>query len=200
MRKSNIEALANKMLRELEDEIEKRIDEVKGRGLKMLKEVHQDLIKEARRIDAEIAKEARRRRETVLREIKRDLRMRKMRLMDELMEDVFDRSLKRIEELPRDEKYANILIALIKEGLNALEIKEGVIHVNEKDKEIANRVIQKLNEEGFNLRLSKESINTAGGVFITSLDETVAYNNTFEARLRALKPRLRKEIFKILFG
>ena len=200
MRKSNIEALASKMLRELEDEIEKRIDEVKGRGLKMLKEVHQDLIKEARRIDAEIAKEARRRRETVLREIKRDLRIRKMRLMDELMEDVFDRSLKRIEELPRDEKYANILIALIKEGLNALEIKEGVIHVNEKDKEIANRVIQKLNEEGFNLRLSKESINTAGGVFITSLDETVAYNNTFEARLRALKPRLRKEIFKILFG
>jgi len=200
MRKSNIEALANKMLRELEDEIEKRIDEVKGRGLKMLKEVHQDLIKEARRIDAEIAKEARRRRETVLREIKRDLRMRKMRLMDELMEDVFDRSLKRIEELPRDEKYANILIALIKEGLNALEIKEGVIHVNEKDREIANRVIKKLNEEGFNLRLSKESINTVGGVFITSLDETLAYNNTFEARLRALKPRLRKEVFKILFG
>jgi V/A-type H+-transporting ATPase subunit E len=46
--------------------------------------------------------------------------------------------------------------------------------------------------------LEEKSIDTIGGVVITSLDGSVRFDNTFEARLERMRPSLRMEVSETL--
>ena len=131
--------------------------------------------------------------------VKAKLRSTKMREVKHVIDQVMKIALKEISEMPRDEKYVNVLHNLIVEGLNYIPSSEVVIYVNERDKLIMPEVLKKFNYLDRKLTIGEKPIKTVGGVFLSSVDGSVIFDNTFETRLMKNDPRIRVEIYKILF-
>ena len=102
--------------------------------------------------------------------------------------------------------YTKVLKALIIEGGTA--IVGGVITIKTrkgdatKIKDLASiaKAITKACGNKCTLKISKETIDTMGGVILQTEDETITIVNTFEARLEQKYRIIRTEVAKTLFG
>ena len=76
------------------------------------------------------------------------------------------------------------------------------MHINAKDKAwLAQGDLAKLSKKlRFDLSLSDQTEQIMGGCKIETADGKVISDNTLENRLQELKPNLRVEVAKILFG
>lgn len=87
---------------------------------------------------------------------------------------------------------------LIQEGLSIIGQKAKVQCASKDRAEVA-AAIKKLGSKT-GVSLEEESIDTIGGVVLTTPDGSIRFDNTFEARLERMKPTLRKEAAAILTG
>ncbi len=102
--------------------------------------------------------------------------------------------------------YAKVLEALIIEGGIALD--GGVISIKTrkgdttkiKDLTSIAKAITKACGNKCTLKISKEIIDTMGGVILQTEDETITIDNTFEERLVKNERLIRTEVAKTLFG
>lgn len=128
------------------------------------------------------------------------IRATKIREVKYAIDQVMSTALKRIDEMPRDERYINTVHDLISEGLDYIPSTEVIIYVNEKDRAILSKVLEKFNYPNRKLMLGKTPIKTVGGVILSSMDGSTLFDNTFETRLKKNELRIRAEIYKVLFG
>lgn len=92
---------------------------------------------------------------------------------------------------------AKSLEGLIQEGVSVIG-NRAKVSCSEKDKKGVYRLVRKLSKGSVKLTPDGNSIQTLGGVVLTSSDGTVKFDNTFEARLERLRPTLRKQVADIL--
>ena len=95
-----------------------------------------------------------------------------------------------------------IFLKLIENAAERIGKKNLVVQVNAKDKDwltqdMLKRLSKKLHCE---LRLSEKTEDYIGGCIIQTEDGKIIYDVTIDNRLQELKPVLRVEIAKILFG
>jgi len=124
-----------------------------------------------------------------------------LRAKEELIEEVYNETLQRLREYTLTDDYVNCLFRLISEASRQLSSDEIKIQLNERDDKIlTEKRLQDFSKKiGVKLVKSKKRIDCIGGVIVTSPDEKIIVDNTFENRLRMLKNTLRLKIAEILF-
>lgn len=131
-----------------------------------------------------------------------EIRNRLLQTKEELVDAAFEKTLAKLEKFTITKQYHDYLLGLIEQVAKQIDRKNLIAQVNAKDKTwlsqaTLNRLSNKLNCE---LTLSDKTEEFIGGCKIQTEDGKITYDSTIDYRLQELKPALRVEVAKILFG
>ncbi len=131
-----------------------------------------------------------------------EIRNRLLQTKEDLVDAAFEKSLAKLKAFVESEEYHDYLLKNMQNAIEKIGQKDLVIQVNAKDKDwltqdVLKRLSKKLNCE---LKLSEKTGDFLGGCIIQTEDEKIIYNVTLDNRLQELKPVLRIELAKTLFG
>ena len=138
-----------------------------------------------------------------------DLRRRaKLRRQGEVVELVLDAVRKRVAGMISSAEYANVLLGWITEATMGLSVPQAKINTSAAEAALIDGDLLRAAEEqvksltGSTVTLTKargESLH-AQGVFVTSGDGRVAFNNQVEARLMRGRSAIRRLIYEKMLG
>lgn len=131
-----------------------------------------------------------------------EMRNRLLQAKEGLVDVAFDKAIANLKDFVATDKYHAYLTKLIEDVSGKIDQGDLVVVVNASDKEyltraVLNRLSKKLNR---NLTVSEQPENIIGGCKIETSDGKITYDNTIDNKLKELKPVLRVEVAKILFG
>jgi V/A-type H+-transporting ATPase subunit E len=109
-----------------------------------------------------------------------------------------DRMLAHVED---STAYQQTLTGLIRAAAETMETNHLQVHANARDLELlkpAWEAVTAAMPEGTSLALASDPIDTLAGVLVTSADERIRVDNTFEGRLARLGTRLQQTILERL--
>ena len=115
-----------------------------------------------------------------------------LKTLEKAVGEVFEAAVKELSDLPAS-RYAKSLAILLGEGVEVLG-QNVRVYSNAKDRKAVSSAIGMLPGRQSAAHLDEISIDTIGGVIMTSTDGAVRFDNTFEARLERMKPTLRMEV------
>ena len=123
-----------------------------------------------------------------------------LKALEKAVNESFDAASNQISEL-KGTSYDNAIERLIQEGLEVIGPKAKV-QCSPKDKRVVASIVKKLSgKEKVSMDDNPDNpLETMGGVVLTTPDESVRFDNTFEARLERMRPNLRQEVAAILTG
>jgi len=127
-----------------------------------------------------------------------EVRNAQLRALERVVVEVFDSAVKEIQQ-GLGSRYEKSLERLVREGVEAIG-PNARVHCSSKDRKAVLAVISKLGGNQSRLILAEKSIDTFGGVVMSSMDGSVGFDNTFEARLERMKQTLRLEVSTVLSG
>jgi V/A-type H+-transporting ATPase subunit E len=120
-----------------------------------------------------------------------------LKSLEKAVNAAFEAASKEIADLSGS-RHDEAIRRLIQEGLDIIGARAKVSCAS-KDRRAVASAIKKLGPKA-KVSLAEETIETMGGVVLTTPDETIRFDNTFDARLERMKPSLRKEVAAILTG
>ena len=131
-----------------------------------------------------------------------EIRNRLLRKKEALVDIAFEKALIRLKDFVTKEEYQSYLLQLIQGVAKNIGQKNLVIQVNSKDKawltqDILNSACKKLRCE---LKLLDQTGDYIGGFKMQTADGKIMFDSTIDNTLKELKPVLRVEIAKIMFG
>ena len=131
-----------------------------------------------------------------------EIRNRLLQTKEDLVDSAFERALVELKNFVETNEYHDYLLKIIQNAAERIGQKDLVIQVNARDKElltpdVLKRLSEKLHSE---LRLFEETSDYLGGCIIQTKDGKIIFDITLDNRLNELKPVLRVEIAKTLFG
>jgi V/A-type H+/Na+-transporting ATPase subunit E len=131
-----------------------------------------------------------------------EMRNRLLQTKEDLLDVAFEQARVKLEHFVKTSKYHTYLLNLIKDAYERIGQKKIVIQVNVRDERwLTQDMLKSLsNELNCDLTLSDKTGSYIGGCIIQTADNKVIYDVTIDNRLQELKPVLRGEIAKILFG
>ncbi len=119
-----------------------------------------------------------------------------LKTLEKAVVEVFNAAMKELGE-GSGPRYEASLTQLAKEGLEVIGPRAR-IYCRSEDMRAVSAILRKLGGSQSKLVLEEKSIDTIGGVAMTSMDGSVRFDNTFEARLERMRPTLRMEVSAIL--
>jgi V/A-type H+-transporting ATPase subunit E len=200
--KDGLAAIANEVLGDVQKEAEAAILAAKNEAkaaLKVAKEqADQNYVTVMKEATAKVDGE--RRRIASVTEV--EIRNRLLRAKEALVDAAFEKAVTELHHFVTTEGYHDYLLKLIEEVAGKISKKDLVVQVNAKDKawltqDTMNRLSKKLHRE---LKLSEQTEDFIGGCKIQTVDGKITYDSTIDNRLQELKPTLRVEVAKIMFG
>jgi V/A-type H+-transporting ATPase subunit E len=131
-----------------------------------------------------------------------EIRNRLLHAKEELVDKAFETALGKLKDFAETPNYPDYLIRLIGETAERIGSKNLMLYVNAKDKTwLTQESLQSLSKKlKVNLKLSDQTPDYIGGCKIQTQDGKVTYDSTIDSRLQELKPTLRTEVARILFG
>jgi len=115
-----------------------------------------------------------------------------LRTLEIAVVDVFAAAVKELQE-GSGSRYENSLVHLLREGLEVLGPRARV-YCKSKDTKAVSAAMRRLGGKHSKLVLEEKGINAIGGIMMSSMDGSVRFDNTFEARLERMRPTLRMEV------
>ena len=187
---SALERTIDKILNQTESNIQSSLDSALiesqqklDNSVKVLEQEYDQIIsdgkKEADKIEKQITGSA-------------DLEARNKQLMtvEESIDKVFSKALEEISNADRSGDYSNLIKSLLDESTRILGTTQITVFTNSKDQGI----VQSMISQYPGAELSSETIDCLGGVKIKSKDGSMTFDNTIDAKIKRLKPLIRKEI------
>ena len=131
-----------------------------------------------------------------------EMRNRLLRTKEDLVDAAFEKALVGLRNFVETDDYHDYFLKIIQNAAERIGKKDLAIQVNAKDKEwltsdVLKRLSKKLHCE---LRLIEKTSDYIGGCIIQTEDGKIIFDVTLDNRLEELKPVLRVEIAKTLFG
>lgn len=131
-----------------------------------------------------------------------EMRIRLLQTKEDLVDVAFEKALVKLKNFVETEDYHDYLLKTIQNAAKRIGQKDLVVQVNGKDKDwltadTLKRLSKKLHCE---LRLSDKTEDYLGGCIIQTENGKIIYDVTLDNRLQELKPALRVELSKTLFG
>jgi V/A-type H+-transporting ATPase subunit E len=200
--KNGISAIAKDVVGDVQKEAEAKIlvaeNEAKA-SLKAAKE-QADQNYRAAITQAKAKAEAEKRKIASVTEV--EMRNRLLQTKEDLVDVAFEKALVELKNFVETEDYHDYLLKTIQNAAKRIGQKDLVVQVNGKDKDwltadTLKRLSKKLHCE---LRLSDKTEDYLGGCIIQTENGKIIYDVTIDNRLQELKPALRVELSKTLFG
>lgn len=131
-----------------------------------------------------------------------DLRNNLLHVKADSVDAAFQKSLDRLKTFAASEKYPNYFLKVIAEAAKKLGQKSLILQVNAKDHEwLTQHALATLAAKlQLDLKLSDKIENYIGGCRIHTVDDKIVFDATLDSKLQDLKPSLRVEVAKKLFG
>jgi V/A-type H+/Na+-transporting ATPase subunit E len=131
-----------------------------------------------------------------------EMRNRLLASKEELVDAAFEKAIAKFRSFVETDEYKIYLVKLIEEVARKIGQKDLVVEVKAADaswltQETLKSLSEKLHAE---LKLVKSNEQFIGGCIIQTGDGKIIYNSTIDTMLDELKPTLRVEVAKILFG
>jgi V/A-type H+-transporting ATPase subunit E len=200
--KDGLSAITSEVLEDVQKEAEAIIIAAENEAKETLKAAKEQADQKYQAIinQAKTKAENERRKITSVTEV--EMRNRLLQTKEDIVNTAFEKALIKLEDFVTTEKYHEYLLKLIEEVAERIGQKKLVVQVNAKDQawltqDILNLLSKKLHCE---LKLSDQTEDCVGGCKIQTVDGKITYDSTIDNRLQELKPALRVEVAKILFG
>ncbi len=188
-----IEQTIDSILEKTKKDILADLDDVRVQSRKALDDALPKLEEEYNKIIADGQKEAVKLERQVIGSADLDVRNKHLLLLEEAVDKVFKKALEQISEAERsnnNKDYADLIKRLIDEAIQILETDKIIIFTNTKDADLVGSMLAEFPQA----ELSVERIECIGGISARSKDNSMAFENTIDARIQRLKPLIRKEI------
>jgi V/A-type H+-transporting ATPase subunit E len=121
---------------------------------------------------------------------------------EELVDEAFEKALVKLKSFVETDEYQTYLVKLVEDIAKKMEQSALIVEVNAKDKELlAADMLKKTSKKlKVELKISEQTPNYLGGCKVQTQDGKIVYDGTLDNRLQELKPELRAQIAKSLFG
>jgi len=200
--KDGLSAITSEVLEDVQKEAEAIIIAAENEAKETLKAAKEQADQKYQAIINQAKTKAENERRKIASVTEVEMRNRLLQTKEDLVNTAFEKALIKLEGFVTTEKYHEYLLKLIEEVAERIGQKNLVVQVNAKDKawltqDILNLLSKKLHCE---LKLSDQTEDCVGGCKIQTVDGKITYDSTIDNRLQELKPALRVEVAKILFG
>jgi V/A-type H+-transporting ATPase subunit E len=200
--KNGISAISKEVLGDAQKEAEAIILAAESEAKETLKAAKKSADQKYLEIisNAKHSAEAERRKISSVTEV--EMRNRLLETKEALVDVVFDKALAKFKDFVETEAYRDYLVKLIEDDAEKIGQKDLVVQVNTKDAAWLTQDILKPSAKKMHceLKIIKATEQFIGGCIIQTSNGKIFYNSTIDARLEELKPTLRVEVAKILFG
>jgi V/A-type H+-transporting ATPase subunit E len=131
-----------------------------------------------------------------------EMRNNLLQTKEELVNIAFQKTVDKLKKYAETKEYRSYLLKLIEETAKRIGKKDLIIQINSKDAQwLTEDKIKSLAKKiDTDLKISESTEQFIGGCTVQTSDGKIIYNNTIDNRLEELKPTLRIELAKILFG
>lgn len=200
--KNGITAITNDVIGDIQKEAETIINDSEKEAKATLKSAKEQADQTYRAIISKAKMNAETEKRKIASVTEVEMRNRLLQTKEDLVDIAFEKALVELKNFVETEDYHDYLIKLIQSAAEKIGQKNMVVQVNAKDnnwmtQDLLKRLSKKCHCE---LRLSGKTENYLGGCVIQSEDGKIIYDVTLDNRLTELKPVLRVELAKILFG
>lgn len=185
-----LEQTIEKILHQTEKEIESGIDSALSDSHQTLDSAIPKLEQEYDKIIADGKKEADKIEKQLIGGADIEARNKQLLALEESIDKVFVKALDQIANTDRSGDYANLIKSLLDESTRILGTSEVIVSTNSKDRDVVQSALSGYSGS----ELSPDTIECIGGVIIKSKDGAMAFDNTLDAKIKRLKPLIRKEI------
>lgn len=197
-RSSSAKSTLDKVASEFSEEIRGELEDGKKQALEHLRKVQKETDDALAKIMETSARQADSLKRQIVGSAELESRNMQLRALEDSVNEIFAGALARLSKVSPSAREKS-LTALIQGGVDAIG-GHARVACSEKDNEVVSGVIKKMNSGSTRLVLDDKSLDTLGGVVLTSPDGTVKFDNTFEARLERSKALLRKQVAELLTG
>ncbi len=181
---------------EFESELLGALQEGKGQALSTVESARRDTRVAVTKILGASVKQAESLKRQITGAAELEARNAQLRTLEGAVVEVFEAAVKELQE-GSGSRYEKSLALLLREGLEVIGPKARV-YCRSKDRRAVSAAMRKLGGNSSKLVLEEKGIDTIGGVVMSSMDGSVRFDNTFEARLERMKPTLRMEVSSVL--
>jgi V/A-type H+/Na+-transporting ATPase subunit E len=200
--KNGISAIANDVVGDVQKEAEVVILAAENEAKATLKAAKEqaDQIFRAIISQAVANAEAEKRKTASVTEV--EMRNHLLQTKEDLVDAAFEKALVKLKNFVETEEYRVYLLKLIQNAAERIGQKDLVVQINAKDKGwLTQDALKHLSKKCHcELRLSDKTENYLGGCIIQTEDGKIIYDATLDNRLQELRPVLRVELARMLFG
>jgi V/A-type H+/Na+-transporting ATPase subunit E len=200
--KSGVVAIADEVIGDVQKEAEAIIIAAQNEAKETLRVAKEQADKTYHEILNEANKKAEGEKRKIASVTEVELRNRLLQTKENLVDEAFEKTLAKLTIFVETTEYQTYLIKVVEDVAKRMDQSVLIVEVNAKDKafltaELLKKVSNKLKVE---LILSEQTPNYIGGCKVQTQDGKIVYDATLDNRLQVLKPELRAQIAKSLFG
>jgi V/A-type H+/Na+-transporting ATPase subunit E len=200
--KSGVAAIADEVIGDVQKEAEAVIASAQNEAKETLRVAKEkaDQTYNALLSEATQKSEAEKRKIASVTEV--ELRNRLLQAKESLVDEAFAKATTALKAYVETDEYPTHLIKLLTSIAERMDQPVLVVEVNAKDKAILTEAALKNAGKAAKteLKLSDQTPNILGGCRVQTEDGKIVYDGTLDNRLEELKPELRAQIAKSLFG
>jgi len=131
-------------------------------------------------------------------EAEQERRRAAMNAREEAVESVFVEALRELKEIGDPSERRNLLEALIREGIRAVDGRSVRVRLNPTERKLLLGSDFPEEIDGVTVTIDEDCIDAAGGPIVSDDSGRVVFENTFEARLARMRESLRRLVVETL--
>jgi V/A-type H+-transporting ATPase subunit E len=108
----------------------------------------------------------------------------------------FSEAEQRLSQIRKDPRYPAILKNLVREAVGTLEGEKVLVHIDKQDEQLIKGILSDMKSSG----LVIADLQCAGGLVVSTPNESVKISNTIESRLERAKEQKKLQIYAVLYG
>ena len=187
---SALERTIDKILGQTESNIQSQLNSALAESQQKLDNSIKILGQEYSQIISDGKKEADKIEKQIIGSADLEARNKQLTTVEESIDRVFSKAFEEISNVDRSGDYSNLIKSLLDESTRILGTTQITVFTNSKDQGIVQSIISQYP----GAELSSEQIDCLGGVKIKSKDGSMTFDNTIDAKIKRLKPLIRKDI------
>jgi V/A-type H+-transporting ATPase subunit E len=200
--KSGVAAIADEVIGDVQKEAEATIASAQNEAKETLRVAKEKADQTINLLLSEANQKAESEKRKIASVTEVELRNRLLAAKESLVDEAFAKATEALKAYVQTDEYPTYLLKLICSIATRMEQPLLVVEVNAKDRAILTPdALKQAGEKAkTELKLSDQTPNILGGCRVQTEDGKIVYDGTLDNRLEELKPELRAQIAKSLFG
>ncbi len=195
-----LEELKSKILEDAEKEAEEILREAEEEAEKILAKAEEEAERIRREILERAEREAEVRARRIIAQARLEVKQKEAQVKERYIQMAVERAKEKIEEMRGSKEYLEFLYENALTAVRAIDADEVVVRAPEEDVTYLEELLPDIRTETEKDVELGDPIDATAGVVAESADGKEAFDNTVDARLERMRPRIVKEVSEILFG